>query len=75
MNKRIITTAAETMKVSLEVAEENYKELPEQDAYYFWNPVRGGIAVIVGRDGEKLGASSGISFEKHLQAYIDGKRN
>lgn len=77
MNKRIIITAAETMKVplELEVAEENYKELPEQDAYYFWNPVRGGIAVIVGKDGEKLGASSGINFEKHLQAYIDGKRN
>lgn len=75
MNKRIITTAAETMKVPLEVAEENYKELPKQDAYYFWNPVRGGITVIVGKDGEKLGASSGIIFEKHLQAYIDGKRN
>ncbi len=75
MNKRILTTAAETMKVSPEVAEENCKELPEQDAYYFWNPVRGGIAVIVGRDGGKLGASSGISFEQHLQDYIDGKRN
>ena len=75
MNKRIITTAAETMKVPLEVVGKNYKELPEQDEYYFWNPVRGGIAVIVGRDGENLGASSGISFEKHLQAYIAGKRN
>ncbi len=75
MNKKIITTAAETMKVSVDVAEENFKELPDMDAYYFWNPIRGGIAVIVGRDGEKLAASSGINFEKHLQAYIDGKRN
>ena len=30
MNKRIITTAAETMKVPLEVAEENYKELQKK---------------------------------------------
>ena len=75
MNKKIITTAIEAMKVPIEVAEEHFKELPEQDAYYFWNPVRGGIAVIVGRNGEKLAASSGISFEKHLKAYIDGKRN
>lgn len=75
MNKKIVKIAAETMKVSENVAEENYKELPEQDAYYFWNPERGGIAVIVGKNGEKLGAVSGLAFEKHLQAYIDGKRN
>ena len=75
MDNRIIIMAAEAMNVSTEVADKNYKELPEQDAYYFWNPIRGGIAVIVGNDGKKLCASSGISFERHLQAYIDGKRN
>ena len=75
MNKKIITTAVEVMKIPIEVAEEHFKELPEHNAYYFWNPVKGGIAVIVGKNGEKLAASSGISFEKHLQAFIDGKRN
>lgn len=75
MNKQIMKIAAETMKVPIEVAEDNFKELPEQDAFYFWNPVRGGIAVIVGNDGEKLGASSGVSFDQHLQAYVDGRRN
>ena len=75
MNKQILKIAAETMKVPIEVAKENYKELPDQDAFYFWNPVRGGIAVIVGTDGKKLGANSGISFYQHLQAYVDGRRN
>ncbi|SCW51001.1 hypothetical protein SAMN02910400_01064 [Lachnospiraceae bacterium C10] len=75
MNKQILKIAAETMKVPIEVAENNYKELPERNAFYFWNPVRGGIAVIVGANGEKLGASSGISFDQHLQAFVDGKRN
>ncbi len=75
MNKRIIDIAAAAMKVSAETAAENYKEIPEHDAYYFWNPVRGGIAVIVGRDGGKLGAVSSLSFERHLQAYLSGKRN
>ena len=75
MNKKIVKIAADTMKVPVEVAKENYKEIPEHEAYYFWNPIRGGIAVIVGKSGERLGATSGLSYEKHLQAYIDGKRN
>lgn len=75
MNKKIVKIAADTMKVPVEVAEEHYKEIPGHEAYYFWNPIRGGIAVIVGKSGERLGATSGLSYEKHLQAYIDGKRN
>ena len=75
MNKKIVKIAAEAMKVTVEVAEENYKEIEKYDAYYFWNPVRGGISVIVGKDGVKLSAVSGLNYEKHLQAYIDGKRN
>ena len=75
MDKKIVRIAAETMKVSDEVAEDSYKEILDQDAYYFRNLERGGIAVIVGKDGEKLGAVSGLTLEKHFQAYIDGKRN
>lgn len=54
MNKKVITTVIEVMKVPIEVAEEHFKELPEHNAYYFWNPVKGGIAVIVGKNGKNL---------------------
>lgn len=35
MNKKIVRIAAETMKVFDEVAEDSYKEILDQDAYYF----------------------------------------
>lgn len=75
MNQRIVSIAAKVMKVSEDVAMSHCKEIPDLNAYYFWNPVRGGIAVIVNEEGEKLGATSSISYQKHLQAFIDGKRN
>jgi len=75
MEDRLFKIAAETMKTSEEVARKNYKELVEYNAVYFWNPERGGIAVIVGFDGEKLGAMSGISFDEHLRNYLEGRRN
>lgn len=71
----IIEIAAKAMKVSIEDAQKHNKKIPDIDAYYFWNPIRGGIAVIVASNGEKLSATSTISYEKHLAAFIDGKRN
>ena len=75
MNQEIIAIAAQVMKVSVEEAEKHYKEVPEIDGYYFWDPVRGGIAVMINSKGEKLGATSSVRFEKHLQAFLDGRRN
>ncbi len=75
MDKSIVKIATEVLKIPAEVVEQNCKELNEHQAFYFWNPTRGGIAVIVGKDGEKLAAVSGVSFEKHLKAYLEGKRN
>ena len=75
MDKILAEIAAKVMKVSVEEALKHSKKIPEQDAYYFWNPVRGGIAVIVSTQGEKLGATSSIGFEKHLKAFLEGRRN
>lgn len=75
MKTEILEIAAKTMKVSVEEAEKHCRKIEEINAYYFWNPVRGGIAVIVNEAGERLGAASGVNFEKHLKAFIDGKRN
>lgn len=47
----------------------------EIDGYYFWNSTRGGLSVIINHQGERLCATSSISFKEHLKAFIDGKRN
>ena len=75
MNPEIIKLAAEAMHVEPETAEKNCKEIPEHGLYYFWNPVRGGIAVLINESGEKLAAGSAVRFERHLQAFLDGRRN
>lgn len=75
MNKKIIKIASEILNITLDEAEKNCKEISEINAYYFWNPTRGGISIIINELGEKLGATSGVSYEKHLQAFRDGKRN
>ncbi len=67
--------AAEVLKTSLSEVVKNSKPVPEIDAVYFWNPTRGGGAVIISSKGEKLTAGSSISFEAHLNAFKDGKRN
>lgn len=75
MKKEIIEIAAKTMKITPEEAEKHYKELPEEGAFYFWNPVRGGICVIIAPDGSKLAATSAVNFERHLEEYKKGRRN
>lgn len=75
MNDKLLKIAAETLNVSQDIVKKHFKEIPEHDAYYFWNPAKGGLAVIIGKTGEKLGASSGIDFKKHLKAFVEGKRN
>lgn len=75
LDERIVELAANAMKTTKEEAMNHWKEIPELDAYYFWNPIRGGIAVIVNTHGEKLAATSSVSYERHKQAFIDGRRN
>ena len=75
MNSKILEIAAKTIKTSVKVAEEHKKEVPEIDGWYVWNPVKGGIAVLINAAGEKLAATSGISFEQHLKAFQNGRRN
>lgn len=75
MDEKIINIAADTIKIPAEEVKKNVKEIPELNAWYFWNPIRGGLAVIVNASGEKLGATSAVSYEKHVKAFADGKRN
>ena len=64
-----------TLKLTPETIGEHTKALPEEDATYYWNPVPGGLAMIVGKDGRKLLAPTCIGLERQLEEYIEGKRN
>ena len=75
MNDEILKTVSALLKFTEEEAAAHMKALPEHHAFYFWNPRRGGGAVIIAENGEKLGATSAVSFEKHLNAFLAGKRN
>lgn len=48
--------------------------LPDVDAYYFYRPIRGGEALIVGVDGTFLFATSLVTPEVHEQAFAQGRR-
>ena len=76
MNPKLIEMAADAMKISVERAAANYREVPDHPGlWHFWNPDRGGISVILNEAGEKLAVGSGIPFSRHLKAFLDGKRN
>lgn len=75
MDKKIIELAAETLKITVEDAKKNMKVVPEINATYFWNPKRGGGAVIINSESEKLATGSAINFKSHVQAFREGKRN
>ena len=75
MEQKILEMAAEAIRVPVEVARENCKEVHEINGWYVWCPTRGGLAVLINADGEKLAATSSVSFEKHLEAFKGGRRN
>lgn len=76
MDERLLKIAAEALHIPVEVAAEHWRLLPGQNGlYHVCNPVRGGLAVIINENGERLIATSGINPQKHLQAFLDGRRN
>jgi len=75
MTNQILEIATTVLRITAEEALKHSKPLPDLDATYFWNPTRGGGAVIIKSNGEKLAAGSSVSFETHKKAFLDGKRN
>lgn len=75
MKDQIVSIAADTLRITDADVREHCKYLQDIDAYYCWNPVRGGISVIINDYGEKLAATSSVSLEKHKKAFVDGRRN
>ena len=75
LDEKIVEIAASVLKVTKEEALECSKVIEDAELYYFWTNTRGGISVIINKEGEKLAAGSAISFEMLLEAFGNGKRN
>lgn len=63
------------LNITQEEAETCNKYVPEIDAWYFWNPNRGGKSMIVNKTGEFLIAPSSVNFDKHVKEFENGRRN
>jgi len=67
--------AMRVLGIDEDTARSNNKVVPEIGGFYFWQPGRGGASLLVSGEGETLAATSAVSFEKHLEAFLSGKRN
>ena len=75
MDKNIVESIKGILGLSDTEIEKNCKELSEINAFYFWSSNRGGNAVIINEDGEKLIANSAVRFGDHVKAFKSGRRN
>ena len=65
--EEILKIAAEALKTTVEEIEKCCKEVPEINGYYFWQNMRGGNSVMINDKGERLRATSSVSFEPRMQ--------
>lgn len=74
-----LTTGAEIasryLRVPYDLLLANSMDVPEIDAFYYWQPVRGGGQMLVGRDGSVLFAVSALSREDMIPLWKEGRRS
>lgn len=75
MTNKILLTVVSALGITSVDAKTNCREIPEINAFYFWSNQRGGKAMIINEDGERLIASSVVKYEDHIKAFMSGKRN
>lgn len=75
MNKEIAALAAKVLKTDAAQVIGHCREISEIGGWYFWNPEKGGLSVLISSGGEKLAATSGVSLARHIEAFKSGRRN
>ena len=75
MEQNLIEMSAPILGMSEQDVRAHCKLVPEIDGYYAWNPIRGGRAILVAKNGSCLVATSSVSFERHLADFLAGRRN
>lgn len=66
--------ASELLGVPLDVVSTHSDELSGLDAFFFWEPTRGGGHIVVGRDGSVLFGISALSRQQMVDAFAAGRR-
>jgi len=66
--------AAKVLHMDRLDARKHSRELKEAEGRYYWDPARGGSAVIVAADSSFLWANSGVRPDVHVEAFVGGKR-
>ena len=74
-NDNIRDTVLKSLGIDEYTFRTHRKELKDIDGWYFWNPLRGGSAIIINSNGENLVEYSGVSFTRHYQEFLEGRRN
>ncbi|MBQ9004386.1 MAG: hypothetical protein IJ087_21305 [Eggerthellaceae bacterium] len=70
-----VSIAMKMLHIDEDTARRNSRPVNEIGGFYFWQPGRGGSSLLIGGDGGVLAATSAVSFEKHLAAFLDGRRS
>ena len=69
-----IKLGAKVIGITYEEASKYVMDLPNCDAIYISDPVKGGGSVIVGSNGEVLYANSSVDYDVHVKEYQNGRR-
>lgn len=72
--RRGAEVAGRLLRCSTDDAYANSRDLPEIDGFHFWQPVRGGGQLIVGRDGSVLFGISAMTLGEMVAAFAGGAR-
>lgn len=75
MTKEILDIVCKALNINEQTAMQNHKHIDEIDAEYYWNPIRGGLSIIINSKGEKLCATSSVNFDRHYEEFKNGRRN
>ena len=70
----IVKCVSEALGISESEASNNCKVVDENLTYY-WSNERGGISLIVDKEGNYLAATSSVSFERLLEEFKKGDKN
>lgn len=75
MDESLVNMASEVLGIGADEVKAHCKPMPEIGGYYVWNPARGGRAMLLSEGGDRLVATSAVSFSRHLADYRAGRRN
>ncbi len=70
----IIDYVSKILELSKEDTLKNSKKI-DNNLTYYWNPMRGGISLIVDDKGNYLAAVSCVNYDKLLKDFKNGQRN